>query len=407
MLPTINGKPIFNCNEEDLQLIIDNPDYRENEYVDYKRTFSILDYPKGKDKEKQSAIAEFRSDVCSFANAGGGYLIFGVEEDGHGVPKRIEGVSIVDDNLDQLELSIKNWLHPIQPRMPNYELHNIHLSSGNDVLILYVNHDYYAPYLFIEDEKNFRIYKRYNNSKVTVSYMELRNMFRQSTVLENEIMAFRKERVAFFNEVANSQTGSDQYLLIHIIPDTFLENNYDNNVFVLYKKEKRFQELFRSFSCYESPIPMVEGLRFFHYQKESEGRLYNNGIAEVYHPLGPHLHKMSSRVEKYYPWRHYWDIIEQLVRNYIMELTGILKAERLFVCITIVGCKDVCTKTNDFQEPVGTIDRSQLLCTPSVLTDITDSSAVEHDIKVLELNYIQSLGISYGPEIKELLKVII
>lgn len=46
MLPKINGKSFLVSSEEDLKLLIDNPDYRENEYIDYKRTFSFLEMEK-------------------------------------------------------------------------------------------------------------------------------------------------------------------------------------------------------------------------------------------------------------------------------------------------------------------------------------------------------------------------
>lgn len=39
MLPKINGKDIMECNLDDLQSIIDNPAYAENEYLDYKKFF--------------------------------------------------------------------------------------------------------------------------------------------------------------------------------------------------------------------------------------------------------------------------------------------------------------------------------------------------------------------------------
>lgn len=46
MLPTINNKSFLECNEEDLKVLIENPDYRENEYIDYKQNFSFLEVPK-------------------------------------------------------------------------------------------------------------------------------------------------------------------------------------------------------------------------------------------------------------------------------------------------------------------------------------------------------------------------
>lgn len=43
MFPKINNKSLLDCTEEDLQTLIDNTDYRENEYIDYKKTFTHLD----------------------------------------------------------------------------------------------------------------------------------------------------------------------------------------------------------------------------------------------------------------------------------------------------------------------------------------------------------------------------
>ena len=42
MFPKVNKKSLLECNEDDLIVLIDNPDYKENEYLDYKETFSFL-----------------------------------------------------------------------------------------------------------------------------------------------------------------------------------------------------------------------------------------------------------------------------------------------------------------------------------------------------------------------------
>ena len=41
MLPKINGKTFLECTKENLQILIDNPDFRENEYIDCKRYKTI------------------------------------------------------------------------------------------------------------------------------------------------------------------------------------------------------------------------------------------------------------------------------------------------------------------------------------------------------------------------------
>lgn len=91
MLPKINGKNLLDCSERDFESILDNLDYRENEYIDYKESLTILSIPKEKKQLRQNEIAELRSDVCSFANSNGGYIIFGITEDSKGIPKELIG----------------------------------------------------------------------------------------------------------------------------------------------------------------------------------------------------------------------------------------------------------------------------------------------------------------------------
>lgn len=39
MLPKINGKSFLECTEDDLKNLIDNPDFRESEYIDYYKNY--------------------------------------------------------------------------------------------------------------------------------------------------------------------------------------------------------------------------------------------------------------------------------------------------------------------------------------------------------------------------------
>ena len=42
MLPRINGKSFLDCSIEDLKGMLDNQDYRESDYLDFKKTFEIM-----------------------------------------------------------------------------------------------------------------------------------------------------------------------------------------------------------------------------------------------------------------------------------------------------------------------------------------------------------------------------
>ena len=41
MLPTINGKSFLEVTEDDLKVLVENADYRESDYIDYKRNFAF------------------------------------------------------------------------------------------------------------------------------------------------------------------------------------------------------------------------------------------------------------------------------------------------------------------------------------------------------------------------------
>lgn len=108
----INNKEFGEWTEDDLQVLLSNDAYRENNFIDYKVNFAPL-IDKSNKKEKQ---AEFRNDVCSFANADGGYIFYGIGETS-GVASILAGISI--PNIDRFELDRRNELQAIRPTVPD------------------------------------------------------------------------------------------------------------------------------------------------------------------------------------------------------------------------------------------------------------------------------------------------
>lgn len=94
----INNKEFREWTADDLQVLLNNDAYRENNFIDYKVNFAPL-IDKDKKREKQ---AEFRNDVCSFANADGGYIFFGIGESS-GAASILAGISF-------LILIALNWI---------------------------------------------------------------------------------------------------------------------------------------------------------------------------------------------------------------------------------------------------------------------------------------------------------
>lgn len=400
MLPTINGKSLLDCNEADLQFIIRNPDFRENEYLDYKCLFSIDKYPRSEAQKRQEAIAELRSDVCAFANANGGYLIFGIKEDGKGGVDELSGIDIADDNTDRFELNLKNYLQPINPRPPAVETKFIKLDTGKYIVIVFVKHDFFAPYIHLVDEKNYKIYKRVGNSKAVIAYAELKNMFTQAISVEREVERFRRERIEYYHSQEDNQSFDySKFLLFHIIPETFLDSSYNKPMMVLERKRPSYSSIFQSFGCNNPAQPMIEGVRYKHYRDNSECRIYNSGIAECFCPLYPFYLDSGT----FFHEQDIWGQLENTINQYIQRMASVLETHRVYSCISVVGCKDVNTAVNAYGKYTGAIDRNQLICNPVVFEDITNLDNTGLSMKRMRLDYLLSLGIRTPEKIESLI----
>ena len=409
MLPRINGKSFIECTAEDLLTLIDNPDFRENEYIDYKQNFAFLELPKG--KERNEKIAEFKSDVCSFANANGGFLIFGVS-DVEGCASELLGIEI--DNTDRFELDRRNNLISIQPKMPYLKFHFVKLENEKYVVIIYIKHDNFAPYTHVEDEKNYKMYKRVGNRKQTITYTELKNMFSQSLSLDKEIYNYRMERIDFYrNQEDDEECTYSQFLMLHIIPETFLDPAYNQNMLAFEKnKGVRFSSVFSEFYCSTYSMPCVDGLRFVPYSDQypkSECYIYNNGIAECFFPMRESLNYGSEKYpDGYISWKYVWDKICNTVYKYNETCKSFCGETKLYVCLSIVGCKGVRSTGEEafFYNYIGKIDRNLILCNPISIDNIESKEEEELLLKKLYIEYMLSIGKKFDEYLDKYIKEI-
>src|SRR5215213_11170147 len=100
---TLMSVPIDSITEDHLQSLIDDQ-VAELRIIEYKRKV-----PGTSHEEKR----EFLADVCSFANAAGGDLVYGMTENG-GMPRELPGfeTSDIDGEINGLENSIRDGIGP-------------------------------------------------------------------------------------------------------------------------------------------------------------------------------------------------------------------------------------------------------------------------------------------------------
>lgn len=399
MLPLLNGKSFLKCNEDDLKTLIGNTDYRENQYVDYKKAFAFLDM---KGPEREAEIVEFRCDVCAFANSEGGYLIYGISEK-DGVAEEILGIDV--PKTDKFELERRNNLMAISPKIPPIQFGFIRLESGKYVVILEIKPDFYVPYIHIEKEKYYRIYTRSGNRKITMQYVELRNMFTASASFERELEEFRKNRIEYYQS-QNEYLGSSEYsqfVLVHIIPRTFKDRSSHHLYYVEAKLGKRnLSQITNGLLVQYSPISTVDSVMFVDKNSKSEVKLYNNGIVEYFISKSNIVWKIKDYDA--FSSDYVWKEIEQLLSNY----NGFFEKESVFTnyyaCISIIGCRGTVSEDTGLRNSRVYIDRNNIVCLPVEVSFSDATTTYKERLSKVELNYLLALSLRDSKRLHDILK---
>ena len=139
-----------------------------------------LDFKRDLHGRKDAEVKEFLADVTSLANAQGGDLIFGIEEEG-GIAVALRGVEVtdVDAEILRLESSIRSG---VDPRLIGLRTQWVPLASGKGALVIRVPAGLAAPHRVIFGNSN-RFYNRNSRGKYEMDLHELRHSFTQSEQL--------------------------------------------------------------------------------------------------------------------------------------------------------------------------------------------------------------------------------
>ena len=201
---TLRHTPLDSLEERYLleQIELAVPEIR---HVDYKGTLP-----------EKSDAAEFLADVCSFANAGGGDLVYGMKEEG-GVPTDLPGVQTNDPDADLLRLEHR-ILSGISPRIPGLSSRYVPLSNGNHAFVIRVPRSFARPHAVYRNETP-RFVTRNSVGKYTMDVAEIRSAVLASDAVVERMRAFRQNRLA---DVISGQTPADMgglaAVVLHVLP---------------------------------------------------------------------------------------------------------------------------------------------------------------------------------------------
>lgn len=199
-------KPIDQIKKSDIEALIANA-VREGRGIDYKR-----ELPGTTDDDRR----EFLADISSFANASGGYLIIGVDEE-EGLPTEAKGLANVDADAECLR--IENMVRDgIKERMPGFRIQVVDGFQDGPVLVLRLPKSWAGPHM-VTFKNLSRFFTRNNMGKDQMDITEIRAAFALSEEMPERIRRFRDDRLAKI--IANDTPVPLQpnaKVILHLLP---------------------------------------------------------------------------------------------------------------------------------------------------------------------------------------------
>jgi len=199
-------KPISLLEKEDLFSLAEEK-VPESKTIEYKVSLPDNTY----DQKK-----EFLSDISSFANASGGFLIFGIREE-NGIAVELTGLEEIDPDAEILRLE-NLQRDNIEPRIPGISFRSIEVDDESFSIVAYIPRSWAGPHV-VSYQKHWRFYSRTSAGKYPLDVIELRSAFQFSHDVITRINSFRNERVSRIvaDETPILLEGIGK-LIIHLIP---------------------------------------------------------------------------------------------------------------------------------------------------------------------------------------------
>jgi hypothetical protein len=202
------AKDINNIVLTDFEALIEN-EIPEGRSIEYKQALSIAN-----DTEKK----EFLADVSSFANSGGGDIIYGVAENGTtGIPEKLAGLTFpnLDVTLRQMDNLIRDG---ITPRINGIVTKTFDLADKTIIIFIRIPKSWNSPHQVILKGSS-RFFGRASNGKYPLDIDELRAAFLLTDNTANRIRNFIADRIAM---IGAAETPVPLFpngkIALHVIP---------------------------------------------------------------------------------------------------------------------------------------------------------------------------------------------
>ena len=164
-----DGKPIDEISDDEIDMLV-KEHVSERQHLEFKATVNYKD-----DGER----LELLRDITSLANAGSGYIVIGIRDDGKGQAQKFDS-SLLGDTARMIQSIRSLCLDHISDRIDGLEI-KIRKIKENAVIIIRIPVSSRVPHM-VTFQHNTDFYTRYENGKREMTLSEIREAFGQDLV---------------------------------------------------------------------------------------------------------------------------------------------------------------------------------------------------------------------------------
>ncbi|MHA1285732.1 MAG: AlbA family DNA-binding domain-containing protein [Promethearchaeota archaeon] len=358
------NKKFDEIEESDLQYLIDNG-VLESKTLEYKAKL-----PGFSDSEKK----EFLADISAFANASGGDLIYGINEDKNtGAPQGpLQGLEI--QNVDELKLRLEQLLRTgLEPPLPSsvYNIRSIDLSNGKKIIIFRISRSWLGPHR-ISFKNSHKFYSRHSSGKYLLDIQELRSLIILSETITEKIKYFKQERLSMIIEGETTlRFYNKEILILHLIPISSFSAGQHYDLNLIYQNNSLIPLHSNSWNLRFNLDGLLafNKLNFREIPEITYVQLFRNGIIEA---AEDYLFQIANtNGEKNLPLNEIEAEIIKKIPYYLNILRDLSINPPIFISLNLIGIKDFRYVTKIPVE-VYPVDRDLLILPDVILEDYND-----------------------------------